>query len=363
MFVECGIMTTFIAEKSNGLVAGGNANEAPVLQRFGGGMLNLFASPKVGHCTFYDNTAVWGGAMANIFAAPRIVNCAFLRMEDDPYYSDENLAVGGGAIANWGGRVIWGDGPLIEGCTFDSNWAILIGGGVYNFDSPMELVGSRFSYNESYAGGGVANWQTFDWIGGPFVGSCEFSENITSLPDGQGSFGGAFFSWSGENVSSSRLEMENCLFHHNATGVDNGSAMVFHTESSGGQPMIVNCTIADNETGGIAWDGIATPFVTNSILWNNGTHEILPDCDGGAAVTYSDVMGGGGCEDLTGNISEDPKFDSTSPFAPFSIQSSSPCVDTANPLMYPVTDITGAYRVPPPDMGAYEHLAADEEEQ
>jgi hypothetical protein len=31
--------------------------------------------------------------------------------------------------------------------------------------------------------------------------------------------------------------------------------------------------------------------------------------------------------------------------------------------MYPVTDITGAYRVPPPDMGAYEYLPEDEEEQ
>jgi len=34
------------------------------------------------------------------------------------------------------------------------------------------------------------------------------------------------------------------------------------------------------------------PIIYNSILWNNGSFEVSPGCDGGAMVYYSDVMGG-----------------------------------------------------------------------
>ncbi|MCK9459973.1 MAG: hypothetical protein M0R80_10075 [Proteobacteria bacterium] len=59
-------------------------------------------------------------------------------------------------------------------------------------------------------------------------------------------------------------------------------------------------TIANNAPGGVSWYAGSTsgapPVVYNSILWTNGPYGISPDCDSGAIVYYSDVMGGAGRE-------------------------------------------------------------------
>ena len=171
-----------------------------------------------------------------------------------------------------------------------------------------------------------------------------------------GGNGGAIAAAFGESVFDSFSVVENSLFHDNSTGSLNGTIWSSVTSE---EPRLglVNCTIANNTTGGVYWNADGWPtMVYNSILWNNGAYEVSPNCDDGAMVYYSDIMGGGGCDGFAGNINSNPNFDAPH----FSLMAGSQCIDTASVASAPPTDITGAYRDPNPDMGAYEFFPEED---
>ena len=148
-------------------------------------------------------------------------------------------------------------------------------------------------------------------------------------------------------------------FSASAVCADGGGTIAAVTCAEPFRLGLVNCTIADNPNGGVLWGSTATegmpPVVYNSIVWGNGPYEISPDCDDGAFVYYSDVMGGAGCEGFAGNITSNPLFNEY--WDPvYGLQGGSDCIDAANPAAAPLTDIDGAYRDSAPDMGAYEYF-------
>ncbi|MCK9462763.1 MAG: hypothetical protein M0R80_24340 [Proteobacteria bacterium] len=349
-------------------VLGGRANGDPGLDRWGGGMVNVFSSPKIANCTFYDNIAWWGGAMANVFAAPDVVSCTFKTSHNDPGFNQPNAAFAGGAIFNWGWAPWSGDGPTVDGCTFADNYAkYYYGGAIHNQNSPAEIVDSTFIGNHAYAGGAVSIGQTVDGMGAPSIEACTFNDNVASRwwDTNNGGFGGATAAFFGQYVYSEYTTVENSLFDNNSTGSQTGGAIAAVTLSGTPKVSLVNCTIADNWTGGVSWYAESTsgapPVVYNSILWTNGPYEISPDCDSGAIVYYTDVMGGAGCEGFAGNLGDDPADDPDFGSGTYHLEWDSPCIDTANPAAAPLTDLDGEYRDSLPDMGAYEFFPEEEE--
>ena len=91
-------------------ITGGNADAAPSLYRFGGGMYNESGSPTVSNCIFIGNSAslYQGGGMINGGPAnPVIINCTF---------SGNSAGNGGGAMYNY-----YGSSPSLTSCIFWQN--------------------------------------------------------------------------------------------------------------------------------------------------------------------------------------------------------------------------------------------------
>jgi len=124
-----------------------------------------------------------------------------------------------------------------------------------------------------------------------------------------------------------------------------GDAGIF---CSGASPKLTNLTIADNQSGIIAYDG-ANPDITNCILWNNANGDLF-QCQ----ARYSCVQQSSAVGRDTGNISTDPLFadPANPPSADYHLQSrygrfsledntwvadpvTSPCIDAGDPGVYP----------------------------
>ncbi len=134
-----------------------------------------------------------------------------------------------------------------------------------------------------------------------------------------------------------------------------GGTAIFCSSSS---PKILNCTVVDNECrdlrytlpGAIQSDSLL-PTIENCIIWGN-MGAGLKLC----TATYSDNQDGAAG---IGNISIDPRFVS-SVIGEYQLRADSPCIDVANPVTAPASDIRGAYRPQGAgsDMGAFEYYDA-----
>ncbi|MEJ7677494.1 MAG: hypothetical protein WKG06_06405 [Segetibacter sp.] len=59
-------------------ITGGNANDAPAPNFYGGGMYNNASSPTLIGCSFIENTAVYdGGGIFNVNSSPILTRCSF----------------------------------------------------------------------------------------------------------------------------------------------------------------------------------------------------------------------------------------------------------------------------------------------
>jgi len=149
----------------------------------------------------------------------------------------------------------------------------------------------------------------------------------------------------------------NLIIHNEAHGNNNSfGGGIYLDPPTASDIILTNNTILNNSAatagGGIYSISISTEL-TNSILWNNYPDEIA----GSFPVTYSNVMGDWVGE---GNIDEDPVFVGSGDF-PFSLQDSSPCVNSGTPditgLYLPELDLAGNPRLYGGriDMGVYEN--------
>ncbi len=173
-------------------------------------------------------------------------------------------------------------------------------------------------------GGGIYN----DSDCSPTLTNCTFEGN-SALDDGGGIYNG----------SDSGPVLTNCLFHGNSAGGNGGGLYTWIAD-----PILTNCTFSMNSAGG-SGGGIygygSSATLTNCILWGDEPDEVY-DTSGSMLVTYSDIQGGYGGE----NIDADPQW--VNPGAgDFHLSEDSPCIDTGtnDAPELPPTDFEGDDRI------------------
>jgi len=105
-------------------VTGGYAECCGGYNGYGGGMLNVFASPDVRNCIFSRNLAFFGGGMYNITSSFSLTNCVF----------QGNSASNGGGI-----NLQEGSNSVLTNCSFNGNTSEF-GGAIYISQSNPELT-------------------------------------------------------------------------------------------------------------------------------------------------------------------------------------------------------------------------------
>ena len=207
-----------------------------------------------------------------------------LRSERGP----ENCIIDGGNTDNVI-KVMNNNVVHIEGFTI-KNGNALSGAGIYCYYGSPTIKNCIISNNKSgYGGGGIY----LDKQSHATIINCEISNN--SINCGGGGIG----------ILYSSPVISNCLLHHNDVLFGGGG---IYSEAS--SFIITNCTITENTSifgpGGVMSQGFESenPTLLNSILWNNGSYEIL-DYDGFLIVRYCDIS-----QEYQGefNLSVDPLF-------------------------------------------------------
>ena len=361
---------------------------------YGGGMYNHDSRPTLEECTFTNNKAFFkppmggggeacaGGGMYNEWGTLAITDCHFTGNEATNPYVGEPGGNGGGMYnlhvsnaeitnctfsSNFAGNIgggIYNDSSSVAltNCTFTSNSANHLGGGLYYYNCGGPLTNCTFTSNSARRGGGIRNSST----GTLMLKKCTFTSN--SAEDGGGgientsglvlancifcknstdSVGGAI-----KNLGGS-AELANCIFSCNSAG-DKGGAMLNYDNAT---RKVINCTFSGNSApansgGGMYnwwWLEQGRTTVTNCIFWNDVGGEIVDyytgDGQDASEVTYTDIEGGWGDPNNL-NINADPNFASDpncggQDCGDLHLTDVSPCIDAgdANSLPEDTTDL------------------------
>ena len=277
-------------------------------------------SVEVIDCTFIDNTATYdgrtikaaplksgspfpnldrGGGVALVTGfvgqePPRVIGCRF----------EENGGTGTGVMYAGGGLAVKGSAALIYDCTFVGNCAQR-GAGLFIEDGAPDVFNCRLIGNAAAGdGGGMALVKA-----NANLANLAFSGNSATL-----SCGGLYYNFSNANVV-------NCSFTNNLALVGGG---------------------------GMACELTRSPFVRNTIFWQNlvpnapaNAQEILYELK--PLIAHSVVKGGWDDPAQPGNLAVDPMFvdplgvDGTSGTEDddLRLQPGSPCIDQGNDLALP----------------------------
>jgi predicted outer membrane repeat protein len=245
--------------------ADGTGNDA-----YGGGMLNINASPTIQNCLFISNGGSNGGGMYNAgsstnYIYPVIDNCLFYQNIITRY---------GGGIYNYYSH------PLISNCTFQNNLingtSSLRGAGIYNECSNPDIEYCIFTQNIAQNstiityGGAIYNKDILDYTtinGNPHyvINRCTFTSNTAG-------YGGAIYSIKTGGTGNTKIDITNCIFNGNqgitASGTGRGGVIY-------PRDVVVNltsCTLYGNAAalGGVIYNGPEGAVVVNNcILWGN----------------------------------------------------------------------------------------------
>jgi hypothetical protein len=310
----------------------------------GGGMFNSGSSPAITGCTFNNNTGgSSGGGVYNSSSSPVIANCTF---------SNNRGSIFGGGIVNWRNSSV-----SVTGCIFNNNVAedpitgSSSGGGIANIaNTSCNIARCVFLGNKAAYGGGISNTSH------AVVEGCRFEGNEAWKTGGGANNEGTY------NASTYSVVFTNCTFTGNKSAMGGGGIFNMPTTVT----VITNCTLSGNSDvnngsfGGGIHNNAASPVITSSIIWGNGSGIIN---QGAAApiVSYSIVQGG---YTGTGNSAADPTFvhapsHTGAPFTggDYSLQNCSPAINAGN--IAPTntsSDVDAQPRVQAGrvDMGAYE---------
>ena len=213
-----------------------------------------------------------------------------------------------------------------------------LGGGLYSYDSTVQLVNCEVSENIAYRGAGICgNDSTI------YLANCLISSNSGE----HGYFAYPYFPGSGPGIS----------WYYKPGRTWGGAFSLYHSTL-----LAENVTIANNlaEGGSVSYlDGEASIETVNSIVWNNGTES--PVYGDGFEARFSAVEGGSPGE---GNTDSDPLFKDPEN-GDYRLRYGSPCIDSGT-ITDLSTDLDGNMRpvdiagvgVEGPnayDMGAYEY--------
>ena len=297
----------------------------------GGGILCDNSSPYILNCIISGNTAALsmiatsgGGGISCIQSSAAIVNCTIVgnSTEDDLH--------GGGIMSI-------DSSPYIANCNINGNTASYRGGGVFCNNSSAIIIDCNITGNSAFQGGGVCFTAGTPWHGDP-----EKEGNISVDAERENSLEGA-----------SPVIINSVIIGN--TALQSGGA-IFCDESS---PGIIHCTISGNQAlqfgGGVCTAYGASPYVSNSILWNDSAPAgpelalvrgigMWTGSPSSLSVSYSDIEGGYaaclvavGCTLSwgSGNIDADPLFVVPGSWSQgewgagdYHLTSLSPCIDT-----------------------------------
>lgn len=364
----------------------------------GAGVLSYFHAPRLDHCRIYGNvSSEKGGGFYGYYADPSMTQCLFdnnistvdgaaIEIESSSLYIEDCTITDNRTSADYGhGGGCYFLNSNVSGnhfSLFDNHSAT--GGGIYAYNTSLELSDIDIQNNISSAGGGgisinsstmevstgriFNNHATSD--GGGFLiesnsvvqlEDCSFTENRSD-----GNYGALA-------VYSSKIDLSKCILNRNrsfaaggASGGYNSSfklsnTLISHNRTigqggifsiNGSSLDIIHSTLYDN-TGYEGCGGIMANDciidITNSILWNRGA-----EFNGSSTpqVVYSCVQGG---YSGAGNINVPPEFIS-SVTEDFHLQDHSPCIDRGIPVASVSTDFSGVTRPQGSgvDMGVYE---------
>lgn len=293
-------------------IRNGDSNES------GSGIRIYHASLNIENVIVENNfTQAWAGGI-------------FIQWSDSSYFKDSIIR---NNFSNYrgGGLAILQSNVIVQSVIIDSNSANY-GGGVYidNNDysnSSILIQNSEISNNHSmasgsFAGGGAMSINDSHDV---TINNCTLNNNNSAHS------GGAIV------LHHADINLNKSIVYDNSS-VYGGAISVFYQDS---QAEINKSTIIDNSDGLSIYIDEGNANISNSILWSsiNGNSIMNVNDIGSISVNYSNVKGSWNGE---GNINASPQFD-----AYYTLQQSSPCIDTGDPDSPLDPDGTRA------DMGAY----------
>jgi predicted outer membrane repeat protein len=293
-------------------ITAGNANGFSYPQYLGGGIFNAFIGPTMRNLVLSGNSAGDGGGMYilnNIGSNAIVTNVTFSAnsatngggLDISGYATltnvtfNNNSAIGyGGGIQNYGGgaltlvNVVFKGNSAANGggmqndqssatlsdVSFSGNSASLQGGGIYNYTSNPTLKSVTFNSNlASNNGGGMYNENS-----SPTLTNATFSGNSATNGGGM------------ENYNTSSATLKNVTFKSNSAS--NGGGMYNYSSS----PTLTNATFSGNtaslDGAGMDNENSSSPYIFDSIFWNDGSAEIWNSSPG---LTIADSIVAGGC--------------------------------------------------------------------
>ena len=228
-----------------------------------------------------------------------------------------NSASSGGGIYNYGPAKV-----VLTNCAIRNNSALSSGGGFQNSESgaTATLIGCTIVDGSAIFGGGLYNSKSAIVA----LNNCSIQDNITTVTGGTGA--GVY------NYDGSTAELTECIFAGNVSEDDGGATFnknaTLHIENS---TFFGNQAQSDNNGGMLHNTSEGTAVIRNCIIWGNRPNEIY-NTSGSVTISYSSLRNGlvTSITDGGGNISFDPLFvDSTN--GDYSLQSTSPCINTGDP--------------------------------
>jgi parallel beta-helix repeat protein len=247
-----------------------------------GGIFCNASSPVISHCTIRECSAeVSGGGIGCIMNSyPQILNCLI-----------ENCSSYGGDGEGGGGLACGFDSnPVIDGCTFNGNYANNVGGGIGSAYDAFPIISNctLTGNSASGGGGGLGMYQS-----GPTITACTINGNSTL------DVGGGIFCQENSDPSIS-----NCTISGNSASSDGGG--IYCIQSS--TPEIDNTIVEGNSgNGGVYFDQSPEARFSYCDFYNNEGGDFTGEVPTGLGVITGVNLNGDPCDDFA-NIFLDPEF-------------------------------------------------------
>ena len=279
--------------------------ENNVLQDGGGIFCYNYASPTIENVIILNNNASsdGGGLFASLDCTPSISNSII----------SNNSSENGGGIFTWGSEIIITNSIVIENSSERGGGLKIINSGPTGLGlslSNSELIGNI----ASNTGGGIE----LNGVSNTIIKNVIIRENY-----GDNTGGIAILFGSNPQILNTLIEnntsnqnaggaihcWEGNAYIANTTIINNHSPIAAITSGNGGSPIIINSIIADNDGLAMWVQNSGSPYFSYSLFMNNELNS-----------SYAGL----------GNIDADPLF--TDPEnGDFTLQPTSPCIDTGDP--------------------------------